>query len=858
MKKCIGFLRWVKSAVFLGFLLLAGVMSGCGEKGTTDPPAPKRVITGDLNANIVAARVALENQDVPTAKTKFEDAHTLDPANKDANLGVALTSVIMLVEDPDVVNVIQRWDTYAPTVKNLLYGAVANTFEVYGGNNSYCGTEPAKNGYTKLVAGSTTSPFTYNGSYTYYLVFTSPFSQITLDAVTASSGNVNSTYGNPGNSYCRSGKVSGWDIGTNGDNKFIRLGGETVDGSVWGIKANTGSTSVKVYTNGAATPKAKAGGLAKAGTLSKMGTDSVDTDPMDKLNDLLARLPKNKNSLLQKARMASSIPATAPAVSEIQTVIDTKVLPVISDAITKLGALPGTGYTFTVTPAMTGNVSTTTTILDDGEFYAMDAGLSLLHALLNIMTAYNLDVDYKIVEADPLSIINGPSAGLTSSVDHTKFLTLKPTGTAKMTTALANLKNVAEKAKHCYIFVFDQWGYATTGTSTSLWPTKIVTDNGLEWHDPNNINGFLKSDDTDRRNDMDVALMALKGEVTHTKMVLNGSRMETFTDGATTITRSPDPTSSPNSTESIKVNITKFFTNPLDRRDLPTFRYDLPIDSVLSQQDQHKRPVNRVNSGGQVIYSQTWPTSDLPDKTLNGIFPDNIPGMDALIYLDKAVALDPSVQTSWSSSLASDGTSIYLYQSQYQSTRPSGTYWKIDPSTGATLSTTQLAFGYGQNNISSIHDITWHNGTLWASGYYYDASGSYHSGVFKIDGNSKALNPIPAPSSTYITDIASDGTNLFAGISPYGYGGGRAGIVKFSPSSLTIPSTPFVIETGSWPSSVGYGDGYLWVDDNDWKKVDPSTGAVIKKYWGCWGCDVYLQERLWKVEDQKLLSFIVP
>ncbi len=212
-------------------------------------------------------------------------------------------------------------------------------------------------------------------------------------------------------------------------------------------------------------------------------------------------------------------------------------------------------------------------------------------------------------------------------------------------------------------------------------------------------------------------------------------------------------------------------------------------------------------------------------------------------------------------SLASDGTSIYLYQNCVQG---SAKIWKIDPSTGTITATYNLTLSYGNTNgIESIHDMTWYNGALWATGGYASAPNTLKQGIFRINlSTSLSESQIPAGSGldtggeAAVAGLASDGTNFYVSVDLWG-SNSDIGIVKFNPTtSTTVPSSPFLsMGCRSW--DMDYSEGYLWMDGCNYiDKVDPTTGDIIEQYAG--GGDdgiLYLNNLLWMIEDTKLIAY---
>ena len=775
----------------------------------------------DVSELISAAKLALESQDIPAAKAKFEEAYAGDSTDKDANFGLAMTEGIMLIEDPDVINIIEKWGGYAPKVKNVVYGILGDTFEVYGGNNPYCGTEPVENGYTKLSTTDTSSPFTYNGSYSYYLIYVPGFSQIKVDAVGAA-GYVN-------NEYCTSGRTDGYFLKNVGDGYTVTIGDNDFTDSALIIKANNGATDVTVTTTGNATAQ-------KPLTLSKAISDNEDADPVNQFKELVGKLPKNRVSLLKKIRITvgRTIPSTAPTVSEMQTVIDNKILPVLDDMIKKVRTVEGTDYTFTITPAMTDYASSSNTDLDDGDFYALDAGLSGLKSILNIVTAYNLDVDYNIIEADPLSAINGHSVGLESDLDSTKFFTLKDNGNTKMTTALASLTDGVVSLKKSFDFVMES-------------DPNNNTDNGIN---------YMSMSIKERQN--------FKNWIKFGTNALNGP-------ADFSLERGDDGISFTGDDEYLQLDLSKFFNTPIDRTDLPTFGYDLPLDGTLSQ--QYDSPVHKVVDE-QVIDSEIWLTSDFPDRTFNGVFPNGLPDSDANLYLKKAILLPQEAWwgDDWNANIALDGDGNFTLRKEgwdYKTGDDKVKLFTINPSDGLLLGTTTGIMDYGPNKINNVNQRVWHENKMWASGTYYDASSDWNNGVFSINPADIGLTNIQIPLSDYgyydISGIASDDTNLYVGIGMWecdwnddmdcGNYTFTGGVVKFQTDVSEIPTSPLLIETDESPDYMTFGDGYLWVTTgNGVMKVD-TAGKVIKRYDGPWDApQMYYDEGLWSVQGKKLIS----
>lgn len=812
----------------------------------------------DVTQLINEAKAALENQDIKTAKEKFEEAYAGDSTNKDANFGVAITKGIMLLEDPDVINIIKKWGGYAPKVENVVYGILGDTFEVYGGNSPYCGTDLTditENSYTKLSTTDTASPFTYSGSYNYYLIYVPGFSQIQVDAVNAG-GNVNSA-------YCISGRTDGVYLGGTSDGIVRTIGENAFTGSAMTIKANSGATSITITASklggkigifttsngGYITEYGSGSGSIGSSNdfetdyesdnsdsdlfLSRVNSVNEDTDPVNQFKGLVGKLPKNRVSLLKKVRIAvgRTIYPTAPTVSEMQAVIDNKILPVVDDMIKKMRTVEGTDYTFTITPSMTGDAEANNTVLDDGDFYAFDAGLNGIMALLDIVTAYNLDVDYDIIEADPLSAINGPSGGLTSSLDSSEFFTLKSSGTTKMINALSALKDAVVYLDKSYNFVINS-------------DPDPFTDNGI------NFKGMSEEEREEFKNWIKFGTNAMSSPADFP------------------LERGDDGISFTGDDKYLKLDLSKFFTAPLDRTDLPKLGYDFPINGTLSQ--EHNSPVHKV-VGNEVIDSDIWLTSDFPDRTFNGVFPNGIPDSDANLYLNKAILLPQEAWwgDDWNANIARGGDgNITLRKGawNYETWDTEVKLFNINPSDGSLLGTKSATMSSGPNSINWINQRVWHEDKMWGSGGYYDENSWLNDGVFSIDPLDIGIanNQIPLDFNNFSPGgIASDGTNLYLGIGKWEWDWDETftgGVVKFQTNVSEIPTTPLLVSTGDTPYYVTFGDGYLWVSDfNSILKVNPATGGIVNRYDGPWDApQMYYDGSLWSVQGKKLISLIAP
>ncbi|MGA1824543.1 MAG: fibronectin type III domain-containing protein [bacterium] len=808
----------------------------------------------DVSTLITEAKTRLEAQNIPGAKVKFEAAYALNPTDKDACFGLAICEGIMLLEHPDVIDFFELYETYKPTIDNVLYGVLDDTYEVWGGSSPHCDDgAPDPNHYTKLSSASNPQ-FTFSG-YSYYVIYTLPFSEVEL-----------SVSGNSIYVYCdNDADITSWSSPLR-----ATIGGQNLFGASLTIHS-INSQNIITLSAPNATQQRMLGRRARRIVPSAHADRDIPAALEKELTSLLKKFPKNKTSLRTKLRIAArSLADEPPTPGDVQTLINTSILPTIRGMIEKLRKVEGEGYTFTVTPAMTGGAETENIVLDDGEFYALEAMLSVARSVLNIMTAYNLDVDYDIMEYDPLSQINSST-----------FFTLKADGATKMATALSSLRNAVNKTELAYDFIFDEWGYAVEEytdaydeTCDVLVPQNNVTDNGISLHSEYDATrtcedcgpyDFLAEDDEDIRLVLNAAQMALAGEVTYTEEIADNIETTTITDGTDDIVLYTEDTDDPDEVFTIRADITKFFTDPFEKDDLPTIAYDLPINVARSQIEEE--PVH-VTADGVVVDCDIYMTSDLPNDpnyTLHGILPDGVPDFDGITYLDSnsAVVLDPNTWAGVNQSVATDGTSIYLYKHDYWGA-DSAKIWKIDPSSGDITATYPLTLTYQINSIRWINDMTWHNGALWATGGYVDASYNDKLGVFQINlGNSQSANQVPISSGieTYngTGGLASDGENLYVGVRLI-TGDPDEGIAVVDPSSDTeIPSTLLSDFDDEMPWQMFYGGGYLWLEDAE-LKVDPATGEILKEYGTQGWINLYLNEKLYSVdsEDGKIHVFIEP
>jgi hypothetical protein len=461
------------------------------------------------------------------------------------------------------------------------------------------------------------------------------------------------------------------------------------------------------------TAKSVAATMQRARVAPKTQPPSLNTLLVNALGILGEKLPV-LNPIRKTAAKAQALAVVnPPSVSEMQAAIDTVLIPALTTITARLAKVEGKTppYTFTVTAAMQGNQYGQDIILNDGEFYTLDAVVNGVLTLLNIATAYNLDVadynndgtknDYDTIRQDPLKTFNTPS-----------FFTLKTTtGTPKMAAALAAVNTAVTKTDSAYTILKDR--KAGEGAfDLSSW-TQADKD----------------------------------------KFVKTLNQIQTVLNGQTIITIAGNP---------VTVNAPKFFIAPLSRTELPTLGYDVPLNTALSAKYNTPVAAEYVDPWDEVttypIYADIVPKSDLPDYTLNGILPlnskqDNVAGFTGLIPVLDGKVLKKDGNTilydeMWS--FTSNGADIYCVAwSYYDQT----SYVRKITTAGVV---TDLASPYWSDPLT----FTWYNGSF----YVFDSA---TVGLYKVldttdwnidDSPSFTLN---LTENQWLTAITASGTNLY-------------------------------------------------------------------------------------------------
>ncbi|MDI6839490.1 MAG: hypothetical protein QMD71_01325 [bacterium] len=156
-----------------------------------------------------------------------------------------------------------------------------------------------------------------------------------------------------------------------------------------------------------------------------------------------------------------------PTVSEIQQIIEVKVIPAIDYILARFSIIENNpSFIFYLTPGMGHGVDAEmpdTIEIDVGDVYIGDAALRTVESPLRVLTAYYFDVVYDSLN-DSLYIrklIDTPNP----------FATLKPDGSTKMSTARYDLLNGVIKAKRGITSIFNE----TDDQSDDLLPNTDMT-----------------------------------------------------------------------------------------------------------------------------------------------------------------------------------------------------------------------------------------------------------------------------------------------------------------------------------------------------------------------------------------------
>jgi hypothetical protein len=577
-------------------------------------------------------------------------------------------------------------------------------------------------------------------------------------------------------------------------------------------------TSIRVNTGSTGM-----GGMFKNTAKTVAGTTSAQK-VLAAFKALQAKLPQQKAGFKSMAKTLALVPDTAPSVSEMQALIDNVIIPRIDKILARLAKVEGQSFTFTITKAMQANTFGEDVNLSDGEFYTLDAALQLFQTIFKITTSYNFDVPspytYNTIGQDPLALINS-----------TGFFTLKSDGAAKMNAALTYARAAAAKAT----LAFNILKVRTSGAG----PIDIASWNATTRTDVTNALGNITT--------------SLTGQAD-------------ITIGDQTVT----------------VNATKFFTNPLTKSNLPSFGYDVARDATLSV--KYDEAVAGEGSysfqmwDGTAVVTQTVifpvhcsiaPKSDLPDYTMNGILPGNTAADDVakfnglLPVLDgKVLSADPG---SGGRSFATDGT--YAYSLSQTSTTPSTT----GVVNNFVIKKIALATGV-------VSDYAAFSSTVWLDMLYYSGGTFYvtRSEGTSVANNSGGFDPVTSfniyqltgtapqlslastasyhanlPAYSWVGALAPDGTDLYYVVQVWNQLTSSDTFQVRKLSNLITDSLLFAED--HFIDSIAFRNGSIFTADNGELKKRDLTGAVLARYING-GMDFMTGGYLYQVFDGKLLK----
>lgn len=441
-------------------------------------------------------------------------------------------------------------------------------------------------------------------------------------------------------------------------------------------------------------------------------------------------LPQQKTGFKSVAKELGLAPVSAPTVSEMQTVISNVIIPKLDKILACLQIAESQSASFTVTAAMQGNQYGSDVVVGSGELYTLDGALNLFQVLFEIATAYNFDLPAGYTYN---TIAQDPLA----MINAPNVFTLKSGGATKMNQGLTYAKTAVAKAK----LAFDILKTRTTGFY---------------------LVGWTSQDKLDFSQALDNITAALNGPV---DLTVQGS--------------------------TLRVDASKFFTNPLTRANFPTFAYDVPRDAALSAKYGHPVAAERTYGTPNYSYTNTIdcsiaPTSDIPDYKVNGILPNNsaaanVAGFNGILPMISGKVLTPN--NTWLYSGTSDGSSIYAIASNYGMYGPDLT--KIDPATGAATSYTAAA-----SSSVGLAKLFWLGNQLYNFGYSYET----------INGNwtqIPQISPVTLSGTTYTTGAAT--------------------------------TIPLDVAYGAWPSAVTASGADLYVALNRWDQFTYTSSTEVHK-----------------------------
>lgn len=500
---------------------------------------------------------------------------------------------------------------------------------------------------------------------------------------------------------------------------------------------------------------------------------------VEAFNALKGKMPQQKAGFKSLAKELGLVATTAPTVSEMQAVIDNVIIPKLNNVIARLAkAEAKSGNAFTITAQMQGNPQYgQDVVLADAEYYALDAAVNVFQTIFKFTTAYNFDLpdgyNYNTISQDPLAMINDP-----------KVFTLKADGAAKMNAALAYAKVAAAKTKSAY----DVLKLRALGTGAF------------------NIATWSDADKASFEKGLAEVTAAMNGQTTIRSYGVN-----------------------------IAVDFTKFFTNPLTRNNLPAFDYDVPRNEELSAKygEATAAEVNFTdawNPGLRPVMCDIQIKGDLPDFTLNGIFPGNTPSTTldrtgfsgAVPFLSGKVLSGVPNEDIWGH--ATDGQYIY-YATQIEI--GSTGIKKIDLSTGVV---SLVATGTG----GSTSNLVYYNNRLHTVDISYSQSGQVVTvAPINVEGNSFTVGApvasvaIDVPSYSHVTAVTASGSDIYYAIESWDQYNWTSDMQVRKLSNLQSDTLVFSEPDDYFDSLSVYG-GYLYADGAKRSLSAPSD--IVAKY----------------------------
>jgi hypothetical protein len=772
-------------------------------------PLPAGKTSADISADIVVLKPALIESSIQTVKNGGRSSLTADTANF-ANI---LNMVVVAVTTPAVGSVDDLLDgTSAPVsvpLFNVANPTAAPVFSNLSGNNS-----------TTMVSQTVyVPPTTDAGTAAAYVQQAKGF------LAKQDIANANKTFelalaADPENVDANMGGAitNGLMMFDDPDFKAVAARWEVVYPTV--TQVVQGTSPIKLpFGNLTSVTVTLTGGhdsFSGAPATSVPATPTTAKQLLTTLKALQAKMPQQKAGFKSLAKEMGMVPTSAPSISEMQTVIDNVIIPRIDKILARLAKIEGkSGNSFVITKAMQGNPYADDVTLGDGDYYTLDSGLNILQVLLKIATSYNFDVpagySYDTIAQNPLAMINDPGA-----------FVLKSGGNAKMAAALGCAKTAAAKAQ----LAFDVLKTRSAGVGAF------------------DLTRLTPADKEDFQTALTSIVASLAGS---SSVKINGKQ--------------------------VTIDLTKFFSNPLDRSKLPSFAYDVPRNVDLSA--TYGRPVaalhtqsysnspSGISSPGAPTYTRTIdssikPTSDLPDYTLNGILPgnsaaNNVAGFNGILPMVSGQLLSGNWDGSEYNS-TTDGT--YLYCFSYYS----NAIKKIDPATGVVSTLATPAPGSGSGFVNRL---VWYQGALYTltpNGQVNPQNYSYSYVLtlspITIDGSYFTVGkPVwTSAASTQgvnISGVAVSGSDIYYGVSTWDQMTYRN---STSIRKLTGPafSETTLFTLSDWGYSLSASSSALYVNGDKYDLAAPY--ARVASY-GNAGDSILAGGYFYRIEDGKIVKF---